>query len=176
MVLLYKIFALILLTLQVKFAFSTGVQPNSDVLAITLNRTSIRPLYETRFLNTEFNITGQIPDNYSLTILVDDERIAIVYENATLQLPNGESLVEGAFRMQGKRLGLGILSFYLHPNEEDPISGENSTLLLSGIEVIVLRLPQVYCFHIKSTSLSAALSKNFNPFKPLSAVTLKSID
>ena len=138
-----------MITLQVKFAFSSDVDPqiNSKVLwnqipgvNITLNRTSIQPLYESRFLNTEFNITGAIPANHSLTILVDDETIAIVAKNGTLQRPNNETLVEGAFRMQGKRLGLGILSFYLHPNGDDPI-GALSTLLLDGIEVIVLRLP-----------------------------------
>ena len=150
MVWLYNIIVVTLITLQVKFVFSSDVdlQTNSKVLwnqisgvniTLTLNRTSIQPLYESRFLNTEFNITGKIPPNYSLTILVDHETIAIVAENATLQLPNNETLVEGAFRMQGKRLGLGILSFYLHPNG-DP-TGELSTLLLDGIEVIVLRLP-----------------------------------
>ena len=150
MVWLYNIIVVTLVTLQVKFVFSSDVdlQTNSKVLwnqisgvniTLTLNRTSIQPLYESRFLNTEFNITGKIPPNYSLTILVDDETIAIVAENATLQLPNNETLVEGAFRMQGKRLGLGILSFYLYPNG-DP-TGELSTLLLDGIEVIVLRLP-----------------------------------
>ena len=150
MVWLYNIIVVTLITLQVKFLFSSDVdlQRNSKVLwnqisgvniTLTLNRTSIQPLYESRFLNTEFNITGKIPPDYSLTILVDDETIAIVAENATLQLPNNETLVEGAFRMQGKRLGLGILSFYLHPNG-DP-TGELATLLLDGIEVIVLRLP-----------------------------------
>ena len=150
MVWLYNIIVVTLITLQVKFVFSSDVdlQTNSKVLwnqisgvniTLTLNRTSIQPLYESRFLNTEFNITGKIPSDYSLTILVDDETIAIVAKNATLQLPNNETLVEGAFRMQGKRLGLGILSFYLHPNG-DP-TGELSILLLDGIEVIVLRLP-----------------------------------
>ena len=150
MVWLYNIIVVTLITLQVKFVFSSDVdrQTNSKVLwnqisgvniTLTLNRTSIQPLYESRFLNTEFNITGKIPPDYSLTILVDDETIAIVAKNATLQLPNNETLVEGAFRMQGKRLGLGILSFYLHANG-DP-TGELSTLLLDGIEVIVLRLP-----------------------------------
>ena len=149
MVWLYNIFAVTLIISQVKIAFSSDVdlQSHSKVLwnkisgvNITLNRTSIQPLYESRFLNTEFNITGTIPPDHSLTILVDDETIAIVAENATLHLPNNETLVEGAFRMQGKRLGLGILSFYMHPNGGDP-TGEQSTLLLSGIEVVVLRLP-----------------------------------
>ena len=124
-----------------------GIEVHTDLILnqlsgvnITLNRTAIDPLYETRYLTTEFNLTGTIPDDCSLTIKIDDETYAIVSENATLQLPSNVQLFKGAFRMEGKRLGLGLLSFYLHPTVQGP-TGENSTLLLSGIEVVVLRRP-----------------------------------
>ena len=106
----------------------------------TLNRTAISPLYERRFLTTQFNITGFFRDNYSLSIIINDETYAIVYENATLRLPNEENFTEGAFTMQGKRLGLGLLSFYLHPTGQD-FSANGSVLLRNEYEVVVLRLP-----------------------------------
>ncbi len=107
-------------------------------LDLQLNRSSLNPLYETESLTTEFNITGTIDDGYSLSVLIDDERIAVVAENATVELPDGVAFFQGSFSTEGRRLGLGLLSFYLHPTAEEA-GGENSSELLSEFQVVVLR-------------------------------------
>ncbi len=104
---------------------------------ISLNSDELN-LKETEFVTTEFNLTGNIPDSHSLSITIDDPRIAELVENATLDLQNGATFVSGAFRTRGKRLGLGILTFHLHPSSEEP-EGDNSTQILTGVQVIVLR-------------------------------------
>ena len=123
---------------------------NFDVInrTINFNPPEVDKLIEDNEINVYFNFTPCCASsNRAVSIKIDDERVAEIVENATIELDDlvtafNESVASGGFRVRGKRLGLAYLSFYLHEAGIE-VDEENDELVYDEYRVVVLRERQL---------------------------------